>query len=85
MNTVDKSSRVAIHNVNAIELDSAVLAAVMQKMCRYIKEAAPMIDIYPQERQPNGVLEWTVRVNQGVWFTLGVIQRSPGAEVEFHS
>ena len=85
MNTTDKTSRVAIHNVNAIALDPVVLAAVMQRVCRYVIEAAPIIDIYPQERRPNGVIEWMVRIEQGAWFTLGVIQRSPGALVEFHS
>lgn len=99
-NYTDKTVAVTIHNVAGWTLEPVMLAAVMKRITERYSDQAYVIDVYPQERVPAdapayrhpGLCEWTLRIHTGTnsvvggtWFTLGAIQRSPDAEVEFHS
>ncbi len=55
--------------------------------CALRHETAVEANIYVQPRRDNGWLEYVVRVTyeSGGGMTIGVIQRTPGAEVECHS
>lgn len=90
----DRTCTVAVHNVHGWELDMDMLRKSMEVSARYIPQCE-VIDIYPQERVPDnapawrfpGRLEWIVRIKyrSGTWFTIGLLQRQPGAEIESHS
>ncbi len=85
-----------VYNEHNWALDKTMLKAVLARIA--VMDFAEHVDVYPMERVPDprpvgapgpiGWLEWTIRVryqNSNTWFTVGCIQRSIGAEVEFHS
>lgn len=93
METEDKTCAINVHNVLGWELEQDMLQAVLTRCARHVP-TAQMIDIYPQQRRAEtrisdpGMLEWIIRIHyrrQGEPFTIGAIQRKPGAPVEFHS
>lgn len=91
---VDKTCQINVHNVLGWELDPQMQDKAMLLCSRHL-HAAHTIDVYPQERVPMdapayknpGWLEWLVRVHyrSGGTLTIGIIQRTPGAEFECHS
>ena len=91
---MNKTCVITLWNVQGIDLDSAMLDAVMSRAAMSADNAAT-IDIYPAERIPltalpyrnPGQLEWVMRVvyQTGGAITIGCLQRQPSAQVEFHS
>lgn len=91
----DKTCIITLWNSQGIELDRGMLHAVMAKAA-HGADIASSIDIYPLERVPAtaplyrhpGQLEWLMRVKyRGACggFTVGCLQRSPTALVEFYT
>lgn len=90
----DKTCQINVHNVLGWELDQDMLNAVLGRVALHVPQAL-IIEIYPQERVPEdapaykhpGWLEWIVniRYRTGSRLTFGCIQRTKGAEFEFHS
>ena len=90
----DKTCVINVWNLHGWELDQDMLNAVMAKALQHLQQAT-LIDVYPQERVPAnapaykhpGWLEWIIRIQYvgGGSLTIGCIQRTIGAKVEFHS
>ena len=82
---VDRTFSITVHNVHGWELDPGMLEAVLRR-CTWYAQGVRLIDVYPQERRPDGFLEWILRVigPHGA-LTIGVVQRGPSEQYEFHS
>lgn len=90
----DKTCQINIHNVLGWDLDPEMTNKAMLLCARHL-DNAKVIDVYPQERVPAdapaykspGWLEWIVRIHghSGSTLTVGIIQRTIGAEFEVHS
>lgn len=88
--------QINLWNEHGWELDHPMQDKVFQVVSRHA-HWAKMIDIYPQERVSDdapawktpGWLEWIVRVHgnesHGGTLTIGVLQRTKGAEFECHT
>lgn len=71
---------------DGVDVDTEHLQAALKLAARHV-HAADRIDVYTSNREPSGWLEYIVvmRYVAGGSLTVGVIQRTPGAEVECHS
>lgn len=85
---IDKlDSRVTIEIVSVLYgiEEPAMMQACIQRIARFqhIAEAKLICD----ERKATGWLEFTIvlKFASGAGLTIGAIQRTPGAEIEFHS
>ena len=83
---MSKNTQINIWNEHDWELDPAVLYAVMHRMAAHVPQAE-RIEVYPQERNKNGFLEWVINIKYhvGSRLTIGCVQRKPEAPVEFHT
>lgn len=91
----ERNCQINVWNQLGWDLDQQMLSAVMARIAHHVPQAV-VIDVYPQERVPQdapewkfpGRIEWIVTIlHRGATqrFTLGALQRQPGAPVEFHS
>lgn len=78
--------------VNDIEValeNEDVLIAAMRRACRY--QHVNSVKLYPAPRRENGFMEWIMMVEfieadkTSYTMTVGVVQRSKEADVEFHT
>lgn len=81
---------VAIEALNAQRTDEDIMRdGVAHHVRRYCNQERVLnLKVYPRaERDSTGMLEWIMRYEweTGGGITIGVIQRQPGAEVEYHS
>jgi hypothetical protein len=84
----DKSCVIELYNLHGWALEPAFLSAIFKRAAeRYVDEYR-RVDIYPHYRTPSGFLQWVLRLHSrtgGEPLTVGVVQRQPDAEIEFHS
>lgn len=76
---------ITIHR-DYVEIDTAHLQAALKLAARHV-HAASHIDVFTANREPSGWLEYVVIVQYtaGHKLVVGVIQRTPGADIECHS
>lgn len=82
-----KNCQINLWNQLGWELDGDVLQAVLTRMAQHATQAE-RIEIYPQDnRDRSGMLHWIINIayRGGGKLTIGVVQREPGAQVEFHT
>ena len=76
--------------LNAQRTDEDIMRdGVAAHVRRYVNEERVLnLKVYPRkERDSSGMLEWILRYEfeEGGGITIGMIQREPGGEVEYHS
>lgn len=89
--TADQLMSVCDIKITGVELalsDGKMLAACLAKATYYL-HGAQRIDIYCSERRADGWLEYSMMIYykgpREHMFQLGAIQRTIGADIEFHS
>ena len=75
-----------IHGAAFTDKEPSMLYNVMGRVSSHVPRAK-RIDLYCMERNENGWLEWSMDVVylSGGTIHIGIIQREPGADVEYHS
>lgn len=83
---LDSRCDIEIVGVALADNEPKMLQAVLTRVAHHIPRAK-RISVYCSEPQPNGWLEWMIRITyqSGHALTIGCVRRTAGAEVEFHS
>lgn len=88
--TYNSARRLALEALNAKRTDEEIMrdgvAAHVRRYCN--QERVLNLKVFPRtKRDSSGMLEWILRYEfeEGGGITIGMIQRQPGAEVEYHS
>lgn len=82
--TNPKTTQILINNHEVAEKFPKMMEAVFKRCMHF---AGCSVNIFPSERDKTGWLEWLLVAESphGGKLTIGAIERSPGASIEFHS